>query len=87
VVQAYENGQMHRVPFAAAEVGDGPTVAVEVEIITCLLVECRLGGTSVVHPQYYLPKVLTWPSSSSSPVHPSKLGRHPLGQLCHSQGH
>jgi hypothetical protein len=29
-------------------------------------VECRLGGTLVEHPQYYLQKVLTRPSFSSS---------------------
>jgi hypothetical protein len=59
VVQAGENGHAHGVTFAIAEVGDGPTTVVEVEIMTCLQLECRLGGTSVEYPQYYLQKVPT----------------------------
>jgi hypothetical protein len=47
------------VKHATAEVDGGPTVVVEMELVTCQLMECRLGGTSVEHPQYYLRKVLT----------------------------
>jgi hypothetical protein len=38
----------------AAEVGSDPTMVVEVALMTCQLIECKLGGTSVDHPQYYL---------------------------------
>jgi hypothetical protein len=34
--------------------GGGPTAVVAVEIMTCLLVECKLGGTSVEHPSTIL---------------------------------
>jgi hypothetical protein len=48
------------VTFAAEVGGDSTAVMeVEVELVTCQLMECRLGGTSVEHPQYYLLKVLT----------------------------
>jgi hypothetical protein len=47
---------------SAAEVGGVPTVVMEVALLTCQLMECTLGGTSVEHPQYYLLKVLTQPS-------------------------
>jgi hypothetical protein len=74
-------GQVPRVTpaTAAAEVGDDPTV-VEVQLLTCQLMECKLGGTSVEHPQYYLPKVLTSLSFSSSLLLPIRLGWYPLGQ-------
>jgi hypothetical protein len=60
VIQAKETGQVSGVTSAAI-VGGDPTVAteVDVELMTCQLMECRLGGTSTEHPQYYLPKVLT----------------------------
>jgi hypothetical protein len=57
VVQAEETGQVYEITYAATEVGGAPTVVVE--LVTCHLLECRLGGTSGEHPQYYLPKVLT----------------------------
>jgi hypothetical protein len=52
VIQAEENGQVSGVtPVASdAEVGGDPTVVVEVELVTCQLMECRLGSTSVEHP-------------------------------------
>jgi hypothetical protein len=71
VIRAEETGQVSRVtPTAAkpgqvaevtsaAEVGDDPTMVVEVEHVTCQQMECKLGGTLVEHPQYYLPRVLT----------------------------
>jgi hypothetical protein len=34
---------------AAAEVGDDPTVVVEVQLMTCQLMECKLDGTLVQH--------------------------------------
>jgi hypothetical protein len=34
----------------AAEVGDDPTMVVEVEFMTCQLMGCRLGNTLVEHP-------------------------------------
>jgi hypothetical protein len=60
VIQAKETGQVSGVT-SAATVGGDPTVAteVDVELMTCQLMECRLGGTLTEHPQYYLPKVLT----------------------------
>jgi hypothetical protein len=42
---------------SAAEVGGDPTVVME--LMTDQLMGCRLGGTLVEHPQYYLLKVLT----------------------------
>jgi hypothetical protein len=53
-------GQVPEVTFAAV-VGGDPTIVmeVEVELLTCPSMECRLGGTLVEHPQYYLPKVLS----------------------------
>jgi hypothetical protein len=68
-----------------AKVGDDPTVAVEVKLMTCQLMEGILGGTSVEHPQYYLQKVLTGPSFPSSLLRPIRLGRYLLGQSQHSQ--
>jgi hypothetical protein len=61
MIQAKVTGQVFGVtPVAiAADVGDDPTVVVEVQRVTCQLMECKLDGTSVEHPQYYLPKVLT----------------------------
>jgi hypothetical protein len=66
VIRAAETGHASGVTPAAAEVSDDPTVVVEVALMTYQLVECRLGGTLVEHPQYYLQKVLTRPSFSSS---------------------
>jgi hypothetical protein len=60
-------------------VGDGPTMVAEDDVIF-LPTECKPHGTSVEHPQNYIQKVLTWPSSFSSPLHPSRLRRHPLGR-------
>jgi hypothetical protein len=79
VVQADEIGQAHGVTSVATAVGGGTTLVVEAELVTCQLMEYKLGGTSVV-------LVLTWPSSSSSLVCPRKLGRYPLGQSRHSHG-
>jgi hypothetical protein len=61
---------------ATGTVGDGPTMPVEHDVVVLLAV-CRPCGTSAEHSQRYLRKVLTWPSSSSSPPCPSRLGRHP----------
>jgi hypothetical protein len=85
---AAEPGQAPEVTFAA-EVGGDPTVVmeVEVELMTCLPMECTLGGTSAEHPQYYHLKVLTSPSFSSPLLLPIELGRYHLGQLQHSQEH
>jgi hypothetical protein len=60
-------------------------MVVELELMTCHFMGCKLGGTSVEHPQYYLSKVLTQPSFSSSFLSPIKLCRYPLGQTRHSQ--
>jgi hypothetical protein len=65
---------------SATEVGRDPTMGVEVVPMTCQLMECRLSGTSVEHPQYYLHKVLTRPSFSSSLLQPIRLYRYPLRQ-------
>jgi hypothetical protein len=79
VIQAAETEQVHRVTSdAAAHVGGGPTVVVEVELMICQLMQCRLGGTLVEHPQYYLREVLIRPSFSSSLIHPIQLGRYSL---------
>jgi hypothetical protein len=40
---------------AAAEVGHDPTAVVEVQLMTCQLMECKLDGTSGEQPQYYPP--------------------------------
>jgi hypothetical protein len=44
--------QASEVTSAATEVGGDPTVVmeVEVELVTCPLMECRLGGTLAEHP-------------------------------------
>jgi hypothetical protein len=83
-----EPGQAPEVTFAA-EVGGGPTmvIGVEVELVTCPLMNCKLGSTSAEHPRYYHPKVLTSPSFSSPLLLPIELGRYHLGQLQHSQEH
>jgi hypothetical protein len=47
--------------------------------------ECTLCGTLVEHPQYYLLKVMTRSSFSSSLFLQIKLCRYPLGQSQHSQ--
>jgi hypothetical protein len=62
---AAESGQAS-VVTSAAEVGGDLTAVMEVALMTCQLIECKPGGTSVEHPQNYLPKVLPWPSFSSS---------------------
>jgi hypothetical protein len=73
------------VTLAAAEVGDDPTVVVEAELVTCQLMECTLGCTSVEKPQHYLQKAQTSPSFSSPLLLPIKLCRYPLGKSRHSQ--
>jgi hypothetical protein len=55
---AAESGQVLVVTSTATEVVDDPTMVVGMELMTCQLMECRLGGTSVEHPQYYLQEVL-----------------------------
>jgi hypothetical protein len=35
-------------------VGNDPTTVVDVQLMTCQPMECKLGGTLVEHPQYYL---------------------------------
>jgi hypothetical protein len=72
---------------AAAEVSDDSTMVVEVHLVTCQLMECKLDGTSVEHPQYYLSEVLARLSFSSSPLPPIRLGRDPLVQSRHLQEH
>jgi hypothetical protein len=81
VIQAEATRQVSGVTpaTAAAEVGDDPTMVVEVQLMTCQLMECKLGGTSVEHPQYYLPKVLTRLSFSYSLLLPIRIGRYPFG--------
>jgi hypothetical protein len=75
-------GQVSRVTpiAAAAEVGDDSTMVVEVQLVTCQLMECQLDGTLVEHPQHYLLKVPTRLSFSSSILPPIWLGRDPLVQ-------
>jgi hypothetical protein len=73
------------VVISAAEVGGDPTMVVEMALLTCQQMECKLGDTSVGHPQYYLSKVLTQPSFSSPLLLPIELGRCHLGQSRHSQ--
>jgi hypothetical protein len=70
---------------SATEVDDDPTVVVEAALMTCQLMGCTLGGTLVEHPQYYLQKVLTMLSFSSSILLPIKPCMYPLVQLRHSQ--
>jgi hypothetical protein len=79
VIQAEETGQVPGVTLATV-VGSDPTVVMEVkvELVTCQLMECRLGGTSVEHPQYYHPKVLTSLSFSSPLLLLIELGRYHL---------
>jgi hypothetical protein len=36
----------------AAEVGDDSTMVVEVQLVTCQLMECKQDDTLVEHPQY-----------------------------------
>jgi hypothetical protein len=43
----------------ATEVGGDPTTVMEVALVTCQVMEYRLGDTSVEHPLYCLPKVLS----------------------------
>jgi hypothetical protein len=52
---ATEFGQASEVTSDVVEVGGDSTVVIEeVELMTCLLMECRLGGTLAEHPQYPL---------------------------------
>jgi hypothetical protein len=83
-----EPRQAPKVTFVA-EVGGDRTVVmeVEVELVTCQLMECTLGGTLAERSQYYHPKVLTSPSFSSPLLLPIELGRYHLGQSRHSQEH
>jgi hypothetical protein len=75
-------------PIAAvAEVGDDSTLVVEVQLMTSQLMECKLDGTLVEHPQYYLLNVPIRLSFSSSLLPPIRLGRDPLVQSQHSQEH
>jgi hypothetical protein len=71
----------------AGEVGGDPTVVleVEVELMTCPPMKCRLGGTSEEHPPYYHLKVLTSPSFSSLLPLQKELGMYHLVQSWHSQ--
>jgi hypothetical protein len=39
-----------RVTPTVVELGHDPTMVVAVALVTCQLMECRLGGTSVEHP-------------------------------------
>ena len=89
MIQVEATGQVSGVTpvAAAAEVGDDSTVVVEVQLVTCQLIKCKLDGTSVEHPQYYLLKVLTRLSFLSSLLLPIRLGRDPLVQSRHSQEH
>jgi hypothetical protein len=52
VIQAEVTRQVSGVtPVAvAAEVGDDSTVVVEVQLVTCQLMECKLDDTLVEHP-------------------------------------
>jgi hypothetical protein len=64
VIQAEEIGQVSEVHLLllsldSAAVGNDPTAVMEVALMTCQLIECKLGGTSMEHPEYYLQKVLT----------------------------
>jgi hypothetical protein len=78
-------GHVSGVTPATAEVGDDPTMVVEVQFMTCQLMGWKLDSTSVEHPQYNLLKVLTRPSFSSSLLPSIRLGKDPLGQSWHSQ--
>jgi hypothetical protein len=84
VIQAEETRQASGITPAAAAAGGDPTTVVEVTLVTCQLMECRLGGTLVEHPQYYLQKLLTRTSFSYSLLRSIRLGRYPLGQSRHS---
>jgi hypothetical protein len=48
------SGQVLEVTSDDVEVGDDPTMVMEVALVPCQLMECTLGGTSVEHPQYLL---------------------------------
>jgi hypothetical protein len=54
LIQAEETRQVSGVTPATAEVGNDPTAVVDVQLMTCQPMECKLGGTLVEHPQYYL---------------------------------
>jgi hypothetical protein len=87
LIHAEETGQVSGVTPVAVEVGDDPTTVVEVAFMTCQLMQCTLGGTSVEQPQNYLQKVLKRPSFTSSLLLALKLCRYPLGQSRHSHDH
>ena len=81
MIQAEEIGQVSEVHLLllsldSAAVGNDPTAVMEVAFMTCQLMQCTLGGTSVEQPQYYLQKVLTGPSFPSSLLRPIRLGRY-----------
>jgi hypothetical protein len=80
VILVAEFGQALGATSAAAEVGGDPTMVVIVEIMTCRLMECTLGDTSMEHPQYYLLNVVTRPSFSSFLLLPIMLYKYPHGQ-------
>jgi hypothetical protein len=83
---AAKPGQAPEVTFVA-EVSGGPTMVMEMILVTCLSMECTLGGTSAEQPQYNHLKVLTSPPFSSPLLLPIELGRYHHGQLRHSQEH
>jgi hypothetical protein len=49
VIWVDESGQV-TVVASAAEVCDDPAMVVEAALVTCQLMGCTLGGTSVEHP-------------------------------------
>jgi hypothetical protein len=78
VIQAEVTGQVFGVTTVAtaADVGDDSTMVVEVQLMTCQLMECKLDGTWAEHPQYSLLKVLARLFSSSSLLPPIWLVRN-----------
>jgi hypothetical protein len=76
---AAEPGQASEVAFAA-DAGRDPTRVMEVALMTCQQMECKLGDTSVEYPQYCPLKVLTSPSFSSPLLLLIELGTYHLGQ-------
>jgi hypothetical protein len=56
-----------------------------VKLVTCQLMEHRLGSTLTEHPEYNLSKVLTGPSFSSLLPVPIKCYKYPLVQSRHSR--
>jgi hypothetical protein len=82
---AVESGQASEVTFAATEVDGDATLVMEIALVTCQMMECKLGSTSTEHPQYYHPKVLTQPSFLSPLPLPIKSYWYHLGQSQPSQ--